>query len=145
MLSIEDSHLLSLLYEQLTAAGFAPKEVRYDDIFAMQPTFGPKEEAVFVVDAGSDTERVHTLAKHLYHGWSEQGLVLYIVYYSEAVRDEDIFRLWALDAGWAFNQRQQFYTTQWSTSEAEASSQDLVRCLRMHLHEAAEIGTDGSA
>ena len=36
MLSVDDPHLLSVLRDRLVAAGFAPREVPYDDVFALQ-------------------------------------------------------------------------------------------------------------
>lgn len=114
MLSIEEPTLLSLLRERLTAAGYAPREVEYEEVFAMSPIFGPNEEAVFFVYAGPDRQRMHVLAEHLYREWSLKGLVLYIVYHPDAALDEDIFKLWALDALWKFNAENAFVTLNYS-------------------------------
>lgn len=136
LLSVDDPVLQSLLQTKLTEAGFAPREIAYDSIFGMSPVFGPEDEAIFFVYAGPDRQRMHALADHLYREWSEQGSVLYIVFHPGKVREEDLFKLWALDALWKYNAPQAFVVLNRPlTDNFEESAEEIVRVLLRFLGE----------
>ncbi|HZO90661.1 MAG TPA: hypothetical protein VFB38_20200 [Chthonomonadaceae bacterium] len=130
---------MSILREQLTAAGYAPREVRYEDVFAISPVFGHNEEAVFFVYAGPDRQRMHALAQHLYHEWSLRGGVLYIVYHLGEAQEEDVFKLWALDALWKYNAEHAFIVLNQSLAcDLEENVRQIVRVLPRLIGEGRE-------
>jgi hypothetical protein len=105
---VEHDGLRRLLHERLTAAGYAPVDTTYEEAMADAPQFGPREEAVFIVYPGPDSERLFTLAQHLYDHWSEIGLVLYFAFHPTEPGDQELFRLWKLDSLWGYNTPQSF-------------------------------------
>lgn len=102
----------------------------------MAATFGPHQEALIILDAGPDKESMHTIARHLYLNWSETGFVLLMVIHPETSTDEDIFRLWSLDAGWKFQAPQQLWTNHIPIREgSEAIATHILSTLDFHTRD----------
>lgn len=126
---IEDLSLHDLIHAKFDAAGFKPREVNYEEIFTLEPSFRKHGEAVFVVNMGADRERIHTLAQHLCETWSEKGFVLYIHFYPSLPTQEEVFRMWKLDAGWKYDSPQMFWTL--SRPSDEGIEQDVNELIRI--------------
>lgn len=96
----------------------------------MPPSFGPRQVAVIFLYASPETASIHEVTERLYRDWSEQGLVLLVVFHPPGSAEQDIFKLWALDALWRHQSPQQLVTINRSITEnCRTMVSELVRAL----------------
>lgn len=130
LVAVEDRRLRSLLNDRLKEAGYMPQETTPRELLEMPPGFGPKQEALILLDAGPDKARMHAIAERLYRDWSEQGVVLLVVFHPADSTDEDLFKIWSLDALWRYHSPQQLVTVNRSiTEDLEASVREVIGLL----------------
>jgi hypothetical protein len=110
LVAVEDARLRHICLLHLQAFGYAPREIRPQELLTIGPTFGPNGEAVVILYAGPDKEDMHRIAERLYKDWSERGFVLLVAFHPTSAWEKDYFRLVGLDAGWRFESPQQLWT-----------------------------------
>jgi hypothetical protein len=129
LVAVENARVRERVLASLHDARYSPKVLAVDELLRLEPTFGPNAAVFIFLHAGPDRERMHAVAQHLYDNWSEQGFVLLIVYHPEGSTDEDLFRIWALDALWKFRAPQQLVTVNRSVNDRGREIRDDVRSL----------------
>lgn len=144
--AVEDPRLHGVLTARLRRAGYAPGDLTRDELSTMPPSFGPRQVVVIFLYAGPETAPIHQVAERLYREWSEQGFVLLVVFHPPGSTEQDIFRLWALDALWRYQSPQELVTINRSiTEDRRKMVTELVEALPYFTGEARGQGLGASS